>query len=360
MKRRANHEGSLCHRKDGRWYARITVAGVLRHKYARTQTECRAWLKAMQERDNQPPAGNRVSLADYLDWWLNKKQPTVRANTYRQYEMILRLHIVPALGTLPLADVTAAHLEGLYRSHYQSGAFDQTGRVIHRVLHHALAQAVRWNLITRNPADGVDCPRLLRGQRRYLTPDQVRRFLEAARWDRLEVLWLLAVHTGMRQGELLGLTWQDVDLEAGIIHVRQQLTNVPGQPLALSALKTQRSQRDIVLGAGLIERLRRYRAEMPGELLFPSLAGTPADRRNLVRMFKALLVRAGLPDMRFHDLRHTAASLMAAEGVHPSVMQERMGHTDVAMTLGVYTHVADGLQRRAAEALERATGMEGK
>jgi integrase len=222
------------------------------------------------------------------------------------------------------------------------------------VLRAALGQAVRWRLITRNPCDAVDRPRVDPREARFLDEAGVRALLEAARGDRLEALAVTAVTTGMRQGELLGLQWGDVDLRRGTIAVRRQLLDHGmGRP-ELGKLKTAKSRRSVTLPAVAVAALARHRERLgalplPSAPVFTDSRGGPLLKRNLLRRwFHPLVARAGLPRMRFHDLRHAHASLLLSAGVHPKVVQERLGHSQVSVTLDTYSHVAPSLQREAA------------
>ena len=203
---------------------------------------------------------------------------------------------------------------------------------------------------------------------RPLSPEQARRLLEAARGDRLEALYVLAVHCGLRQGELLGLRWEDVDLEAGTLHVRRTLTLAKDGPKFM-APKTAKSRRQIRFTTGAVEALKRHHDRQFEEctrltglwqdygLVFATTIGTPINPRNLTgRSFKPLLKQAGLPDIRFHDLRHTCATLLLREGVNVKVVSEMLGHASIIITLNTYSHVLPDMQDSAADAMEAALG----
>jgi len=360
MKRRANREGSITLRKDGRWHARLSVNGRRLSYYAHTQRECQAWLLEMRHQQGEGllTEAGRTLLSDYLAYWLQTVKVSLRPKSWVQYEAVCRLHIIPALGETPLEELRPVQLQAVYNRHLrQDGKASRTAQLMHAILHRALSQAVRWQMITRNPVDAVDAPRPPRREMRSLSVDEVGRLLEAARGDRLEVLWALAVHTGMRLGELLGLRWMDVDFERAEVRVQRQLYYVPHQGLVFADLKTGRSRRSIALGPAMVAALRHQRGAALGDLVFPSTVGTPLSPRNVERAFHALLRKAGLPDIRFHDLRHTSASLMLAQGVHLKVAQERLGHTDPMITAALYSHISADLQRQAARAIEEATGI---
>lgn len=358
MKRRANGEGSLVHRKDGRWYARIMVGDKLRHHYAHTQSECLDWLAGQRIKAGKglPAQGGRVPVAVYLAHWLAWMHWTLRPASRCHYEVAVRRHLVPHIGDLALDELRPLHIDGCYAQLREQGVGAPSVAFAHDVLHRALTQAVVWELIERNPADLATRPTAPRRKRRALQPGEARRLLAAARGDPLEPLWQLALITGMRLGELLGLRWVDVDMERGELAVVCQ-----AQVGELVDPKTEDSVRRIVLGPASVAMLTRHRVTQNGAgtgLVFPGEGGGPLRVGQVRGAFKRLLKRAGLPDMRFHELRHTSSSLLAGEDVHPSVVQERLGHADVSMTLGVYTHVAPALHRAAAEAIEGALGLE--
>jgi integrase len=372
-KRRGNGEGSITRRKDGRWEARYTAHTASGPKrkviYGKTRSEVAEMLaKAISDRSSGLTfdAGS-LTVGDFLDRWLKDSvRDTVRQRTYERHEELVRLHIRPALGRLKLKALTPAHVQGFYRDRLDSGLSPATVQKIHVVLHKALSQAVRWNLIPRDATKAVNAPRPAPKEICPLSPDEARRFLEAAHGDRLEALYILAVHTGMRQGELLGLKWEDVDLEGGVIHIRRTLTRNRGR-LLLGEPKTKRSRRTVRLTGTAVEALREHlecqleEIERLGDLyqdvglVFTTEVGTLISPTNLRRRsFARLLKRAGLPSKRFHDLRHTCATLLLSRNVHPKYVQELLGHATIAITLDTYSHVLPGMGDQTAAAMESA------
>jgi integrase len=267
-----------------------------------------------------------------------------------------------------LKNLNALHLQSLYRERLDSGLSGSTVQKIHHVLHKALTQAMRWDLIPRNPADSVKAPTPTPKEMHPLSVLEARKLLEAARGDRLEALYVLAIHTGMRRGELLGLKWGDVDLDDTFptVRVRRTLTRkdtgyVLGEP------KTKKSRRTIRLTPQAVEALRRHltsqmeHMEHLGDLyddqglIFTTEVGTLINPSNLrQRSFMPLLERAGLPQITFNDLRHTCASLLFQRNVHPKFVQELLGHASVAITLDTYSHMLPGMGSEAADAIESA------
>src|SRR5215218_3376766 len=371
-KKRGNGEGSITKRDDGRWMARYTVRtnnGPKRKTvYGRTRAAASAKLaKAIADRDGGLifDAGS-LSVGDYLDRWLsNSVKDTVRERTYERYEEILRLHVKPALGQLKLKALTPAHVQDFYRDRLDNGFSPATVQKIYVILHKALSQAVSWSLVPRNAGEeAVRAPRPAPKEMRPLSPDEARRLLETAEGDRLEALYLLAIHTGMRQGELLGLKWENVDLAANAIRVHHTLLRTKGR-VVLGEPKTKKSRRTVHLtgtaSRALEEHLERQLKVMErlGDLyrdqglVFTTEVGTPINPSNLrKRSFAPLLQKASLPRLRFHDLRHTCATLLLSKNIHPKYVQELLGHATVSITLDTYSHVLPGMGNQVAEAME--------
>jgi integrase len=231
-------------------------------------------------------------------------------------------------------------------------------------MHRALKQAVRWGLVPRNVSEAVDPPRIYRKEMLPLSPVQARTFLEAAREDRLEALYVVALHCGLRQGELFGLRWSDVDLEERILRVNRTLTQTKDGPV-FTIPKTAKSRRTVRLTNGAVEALKRHSERQAQEivkmdtlyedqgLVFASKVGTPLNRHNVTqRSFRPLLRRAGVPKIRFHDLRHTCATLLLGKGVHPKFVQELLGHATIAITLDTYSHILPGMGDQTRQAIE--------
>ncbi len=372
-KKRGNGEGSIYRRKDGRWVGQYTVYTAQGPKYRYIYGKTRAVVaekltKAMAGRDGGLvfDAGN-LTVGDYLDNWLRDSVGgTVRDRTFERHEQIVRLHIKPTLGRLKLNALAPAHVQGLYRDRLDSGLAPATVQKIHVVLHKALSQAMMWSLVPRNATEAVTAPRPTQKEIRPLDRKQVKALLEAACEDRLEALYVLAVTTGMRQGELLGLKWEDVDLAHGTIRVRRTLTRKGGH-LLLGEPKTRKSRRTIQLAgralgalkvhckAQLEERMAHVGLWEDHGLVFATQAGTLINPSNLTkRSFKPLLEKAGLPRVRFHDLRHTAATLLLMQSVHPKYVQELLGHSTIAITLDTYSHVLPSMGDHTAKAMEAA------
>jgi len=269
---------------------------------------------------------------------------------------------------MKLHSLSPAHVQGLYRSKLDAGLKPSSVRSIHAVLHRALKQAVRWGLVPRNVTEAVDIPKLMPEEINALSPEETRRFLAASRGDRLEALYVVAIHCGARRGELLGLRWSDVDLDAGTLRINRQLQRMhDGSGLMFSEPKNKKARRTIRLTNAASEALRGHRKRQAEEklrmgtlyqdqgLVFATEIGTPLEPSNIDnRSFKPLLSKAGLRSIRFHDLRHTCATLMLSQGVNPKIAQERLGHGTIAQTMDTYSHVLPDMQDQAVAALETA------
>jgi integrase len=308
-----------------------------------------------------------LTVSEYLDRFLEDVQRgSVRESTYSRDKYLVTNHVKPALGRVKLKNLSAMHLQRLYREKQDAGLSASTVQKIHHVLHKALAQAARWDLIARNPADAAKAPRPAPAEMRPLSAEEVRRLLEAAHGDRLEALYVLGVTTGMRRGELLGLKWTDVDLENTRLSIRRALTRTDnGKYIALTEPKTKGSRRIVKLTQRAVEALRSHLGRQLAEieaagdlyrddgLVFTTEAGTPINPSNLrQRSFAPLLKRAGLPHIRFHDLRHTCATLLLSKGVHPKFVQELLGHASIAITLDTYSHVMPEMADATARAMQ--------
>jgi integrase len=311
-----------------------------------------------------------LTVGKYLDSWLkNSVQDTVRLTTYQGYERIVRLHIKPTLEGIKLDRLTPLHVRNLYREKLEAGLAPRMVQLIHTTMHKALKQAVADDLIPRNVTEAVKAPRPVSKEMQPLNPRQARTLLEAARGEKLEALYVLALTTGMRQGELLGLKWEDVNAESGTLHVRRTLSTAMGEGFSFNPPKTTKSRRSIKVPQLAPHALRRHRAaqlaarlKVAGlwkdhDLVFTTGVGTPIARADLItRSFKPLLMRAGLPDIRFHDLRHTCATLLLGKGVHVKFVQELLGHSTIAVTLDTYSHVLPGMGDSLADTMDEALG----
>jgi len=361
-------------RKDGRYMARYTVHtpdGPKRKViYGRKYKEVEKKLveaRGDAARGITYDAGS-ITVGDYLAGWLaDSVRNTVRQRTYERQESIVRVHLIPSIGREKLKTLTPAHVRSLYRLKLDTGLAPRTVLHIHRTLSKALKQAMMDGLIPCNAAALVKPPRPSREEIQPLNLEQVRALFEAAREDRLKALYIVAVTTGLRRGELQGLKWEDLDLEAGTLQVRRTLSEPKGgyifeAPKSGKGRNIRLTQRATVAlrehrKRQLEERMERGTLWQEHGLVFPSFVGTPISGGNLNRAFKGMLQRAGLPkSTRFHDLRHTCATLLLKQGVNPKFVQELLGHADISLTLNVYSHVLPDMGDAAAGAMDAALG----
>jgi len=313
----------------------------------------------------------RLTLGEYLQQWLNGYVKTNCApRTLDGYHIIMRCHLIPNLGTIPLDKLQPQHVQQYYAQALSNGRADGKGALsarsvlhIHRVLFQALNYAVKQGLLIRNVAELVDPPRAKKAEMRTLTPKEVSRLLSAAKGTHYYPIIYTAINTGLRQAELLGLRWRDIDLDLASLSVTQVLYKRRGlcqfrQP------KSEHSRRRVDLSPSLALFLRQYKGQKEAEwlllgkplgdygLVFSNINGTPMDPGTLTHNFARIAKRAGLEGTRFHDLRHTFASLMLLAGIHPKIVSEMLGHSSVAFTLDVYSHVIKGLGQVAMRRLD--------
>jgi integrase len=372
LRKRGNGEGSITRRKNGGWMAQYVVYTATGRKrktiYGKTRAEVAGKLaRAISNReDGFGFDSQNLTVGEYLDSWLTDSvQDTVRLTTYQGYERIVRLHIKPMLERIKLERLTPVHVRGLYRERLEAGLAPRMVQLVHTILHRALKQAVADNFIPRNVTEAVKAPRPERREMKPLNPVQARILLEAARGVKLEALYVLALTTGMRQGEILGLMWEDIDMEAATVQVRRTLSTAMGEGFSFNAPKTSKSRRSIRIPKLALHCLRRRRTSQLEErmknaglwedhdLVFTTRFGTPIARASLItHSFKPLLRRADLPDIRFHDLRHTCATLLLSKGVHVKLVQELLGHSTIAITLDTYSHVLPGMGEGIANTMD--------
>ncbi len=310
-----------------------------------------------------------LTVGAFLEQWLVGLRPSLKPTTAKSYGDVVKWHVQPRLGAIRLSELNALHLQGLYADLYangkargKGGLSARTVQYVHRILGHALRDAVAWGLIVKSPAALVKPPRVVQRDVQAWTPDQARRFLELVDGDRLYTMWVVFLSTGLRRSEVAGLRWSDVNLDAGMLAVRQTRVSV-GWQVHTSDPKTRSSRRTVSLDARVVAVLRAHRRRQLEERLawgeawvesgyvFCVENGEPIHPEDISTAFERLVKQLGLPEVRLHDLRHTSATLALAAGIHPKVVSERLGHSSIAITLDLYSHVIPGLQEEAAEKL---------
>lgn len=372
MARRGNSEGSIRKRSDGRWEALLRLTdGTRKSLYAQTRLEVSRKLKDFQrdlDKGITTPKDGRQTFGAYLDTWLATKQSEIEPSSWLRCEQYVRLHIKPVLGRTPLIKLTAQQLSSLYARKLVDGMASNTVRHLHATIHTALEDALRLDLVARNVSDLVRPPKAPHLEMKTYTPEQANQLLEAAKGDRLEALYVLMLTTACRLGELLGLRWSALDLERGELHVTSALKEVSSHR-SLGSPKTPHSKRTIPLTPLAVASLKRHHAAQLQErlqggadwnveqLVFCTTTGQPYARNNWrLQQYVPMLNKAGLPYIRPHDLRHTAATLLLLEGVQPLVVSEMLGHASVAFTLATYGHVQAEMRKPARDAMERMFG----
>lgn len=391
-KRRGPGEGSIYQRKDGRWVGAVTIGrdakGRPRRRwvYGKTQREVKDELvKLLGKQQEQLPIDPvKQTVGDFLTRWLHDCVAGKAPKTYRSYEQQIRLHLIPGIGWIKLNKLNPQHIQHLY-SEKQKLGITRTVRLMHAVLHAALNQAVEWGLIYRNPADVVEIPKPKQIEQRALNPEESERFFEVAKDDRLHALYVLAVTSGLREGELLGLKWEDIDLEQGILGARRQFQKlskklmedprIAAQVLewldknrgwAFLPIKSEKGRRTIALAEEAIVALKSHRARQAAErlalgelwqdfgLVFCTEIGTPISSHSnlLQRSFHPLLEKADLPRIRFHNLRHSHVSLLIEAGAELKDIQENVGHSSITLTADTYGHLFFSRKRIIARKMD--------
>ncbi len=367
-------EGTITERKDGRFQVQITIApGKRKTLYGKTREEAQEKrLKALNElKQGKLATGPQQTVKQFLEDWLeNIHKPLIRENSYTLYYHLIKDHLVPALGNIKLQNLTAYRVQTLYSSELKKGYAVETVRAIHRMLHKALDDAVRWKRLSHNVCDDVNQPQSVEYEIHPLSKYQAKMLMKVARNTPIEALITLALATGMRRGELLGLKWQDIDFEEKSLSIRRTVYRIEKIGVIESDPKTAKSKRKILLPEFVVAALLEHRERQAimrkeagqtwqeADIVFTSNNGKYMEAQHLTRRFKRLLKKAGLPDMRFHDLRHSAATILLEMGVHPKQVQELLGHSTIAMTMDRYSHVQPSMQRKMMNDLDGYFGEE--
>lgn len=374
-RRRGRSEGTAFELPDGKGWRGVVHVGygpdgrrLRRYVRGRTQAEVADRLLALRSRlaAGLPLPSERETVGAFLERWLATIKPTVRPGTWASYHQLVTLHLVPTLGRRHLAKVGVEDVQALLAAKLASGLSPRRVQMIRAVLRHALADAERWGLVARNVARLTDAPRVVRRPVEPMTAAAARAIIAAAAGSRLEALVTVALTCGLRQGELVGLRWQDVDLVSGRLSVRHQLVREAGGGLVLAEPKSQRSRRNLPLPAmahlALKGQWERQEAERVAAgprwhatgHVFATAEGQPIDHGNLRREWGRLLRAAGLPALSFHSLRHGCASLLIAQGVPLRTVQELLGHESYVLTADTYSHLVPSVLADAASLMDTA------
>lgn len=377
-RKRQSGEGSVYQRADGRWVGSLTVGHrdgkrLRRYIYGASPEEVRdALTRARNDLldGHEVRTDQRETVAAFLTRWLEAVKPTVRPGTWVGYEIHVRLHLLPNLGSVRLTALSTADVQIALNRLAASGLAPKTVRHVRATLRLALNAAMEWNLVKRNAAArGVKLPPMPKSQIRVLSEQECQRLLDAARDDRLHALYATAAGMGLRQGELLGLSWSDIDLDRGVLHVRHSLRRIGGR-LVLAPTKTEGSAATVPMPEVVIAGLRAHGARqeldrrIAGDawqdsgLVFTTGIGTAIDARNLQRHFASLLRQAGLPRVRFHDLRHSFASILLARGANFHEVASLLRHSSPALVASTYGHVMPDRPKVVIGYMDAALGAE--
>lgn len=364
--KRGRGEGSIYQRAGGQWCATISAGYGAdgrrkRHtlfgetKQAVQEELARVQMSLLEGVFIEP---SKLKVSDYLDRWLeDAAKPTIRETTYVSYRGIIKNHIKPQIGGIVLNKLTPIHVQAMYAALERRGASPRIRQLAHAVLSRSLKQAVKWDLLIRNVCLAVDPPRVAKRCVEVLSPAQVTDLLSEAKGHRLEAILMVAIGTGMRLGEIFALKWENVDLDRAVLYVRHSLMEVGGK-VTLSEPKTSKSRRKIDLPQSVVAALREHKNRTEDEgfgeepWVFCSTTGTPLRRTHFRSNVFSKWTKAAGVSIRFHDLRHTSASLLLAAGIHPKVVQERLGHSQIGITLDIYSHVLPTMGLEAAAKLD--------
>ena len=367
MSRRSPGEGSIVLRKDGRWQGslqrnkqRVTVYGRIRSEADAKLTK----LKILAPPSEHQPTWGRHTLNDLLDVWLAAKEPNLKPRTLFDYRQICDRYLRPALGTLSLGRVTPDRVQGLY-GQYQRQGKARTALKLHQVLSQALAMAVRWGWLAYNPCDRVDRPRYQAARKTLWTSEQLQAFLDGTREHWLHPLWVVAISTGARLGELLAVTWEDVDLETAVLRIDKSVQTIEGERIVTSP-KTEYGTRQIRISSATMASLRSWRAQQAeqrlrvgagwsaGHLVFSGANGGPLSANTVQDALLRECDRLALPRTSPHGLRHLHASLLLGNGLAIPAVSRRLGHANPSITMSIYAHALSDSETQAVGILDRA------
>ena len=380
MTRRGPNEGSIYQREsDGKWVGVLSLGfdsnGKRQRKtfYADTQRDVRVQLeKAKVDVENGLPiATEHVTVGQFLARWISDVEAAGRwaPSTLQRHKTQVTAHLIPGLGRHQLEKLTPQHVQTFLNEKSEGGLSPRSVVYLRHLLRQALTQAERWGMVPRNVAKLVDPPRMTRAEGQPLSPAEARRLLAVMASDRLSALYTVAVSVGLRQGEALGLRWADVDLDDGSLRVRSTLQHIDGE-YQFRPPKTEKSRRTVALPQVAVRALRKHRSDQLADrlrastewedwdLVFATPAGRSLHGPTVTRRFQSTLKKAGFRRLRFHDLRHGAATLLLAQGVDLKGIQETLGHSTIATTADIYAHMQPELRREVADRMDDALSAE--
>lgn len=346
--RRDNGSGSIFYSKsEKRYIAEIVISGgKKKRKRVKTHRAAREWIaEALQPTNIQ---GKEISFKKLTDLYIeNTAKPTLKYSTLVMYQRVLSAHVIPNFGNTNISSITSFSIQQLLTEKLNTGLSNQTVKHIYAMIKRVLNQAVKWGYLGVNPIQNVTPPKVHKKEVKTFTREETAVFLAGVQGTRYTHIYTLAITTGMRQGELLGIRWQDVDFESRRISINQAVATIQGKNY-ISTPKT--GKRVIKLSQMAVDSFPAPR--MKSGLVLCTRNGNPVLARNLLRHFKKTCVNLKLPNLRFHDLRHTAATLLLSANVHPKIVQEMLGHSTIALTLDTYSHVIPSMQDKAADTMD--------
>ena len=379
-KKRANGDGSIRKRKDGRWEGRYVVGHdpiigkmISRNVLGKTQAEVKEKLRTAIENSKRLDytQTGKYTVGQWMDEWFEAyAKVKVRPSSHQTYKGYIENHIKPNIGDIPIEKLTSLQLQKFYRlllaegrvpriesEKQPKGLSAKTVRNINQVISSAMDMAVRHKLILTNPTEGCELPKVEHREMKTLPAEQLGAFLREAKESGVYELYYMDLATGLRRGELLGLKWEDIDLANGIIHVRRQVARVDGEVKEMP-LKTKNSYRNISISQDAVAMLTEMEAHRSSDYVFPSSTGGPISPDGVNNMLHRVLKRAGLPSIRFHDLRHTFATLALQNGVDIKTVSGMLGHFSAGFTLDTYAHVTTSAQKEAAKTMGQVLAVE--
>ena len=379
-KKRANGDGSIRKRKDGRWEGRyvvghdpITGKMISRNVLGKTQAQVKEKLRTAIENSKRLDytQTGKYTVGQWMDEWFEAyAKVKVRPSSHQTYKGYIENHIKPNIGDIPIEKLTSLQLQKFYRQLLTEGRVPRiesekqpkglsakTVRNINQVISSAMDMAVRHKLILSNPTEGCELPKVEHREMKTLPAEQLGAFLREAKESGVYELYYMDLATGLRRGELLGLKWEDIDLQNGIIHVRRQVARVDGEVKEMP-LKTKNSYRNISISQDAVAMLTEMEAHRSSDYVFPSSTGGPISPDSVNNMLHRVLKRAGLPSIRFHDLRHTFATLALQNGVDIKTVSGMLGHFSAGFTLDTYAHVTTSAQKEAARTMGNILAVE--
>lgn len=372
-KKRSNGEGNIRKRKDGRWEGRYTAGHdpatgkqIFKNVLGKTQAEVKEKLaKALENRKKlNLTKQDKYTVGQWMDiWFENYAAIKVRPSSHQTYKGYIKNHIKPSIGEIPLEKLTSMELQKLYRmlltegrvdrieaKHQSKGLSAKTVRNINQIISSAMDLAVSQKIILENPTNACALPKVEHREMKTITADHLRAFLNEARNTGVYEMYYIELAIGLRRGELLGLKWEDIDLNTGTIRVRRQVARVNGE-IVEAPLKTKNSYRTVAISQDAIEVLNAQKRKTHDEYVFPSPNGGPISPDSVNNMLHRVLKRAGIPKVRFHDLCHTFATLALQNGVDIKTVSSMLGHFSAGFTLDTYAHVTTAAQKEAANTM---------